>query len=133
MPPPGTRTAHTQAYTCVGQIHTRAHREATPRGQSEVCPGAAPHPLPPARSSLPAGAGPGPLLLSPPPPLGPPGRDTVSVTAAAPFISAAPAPPRPDGGGKEGGRAGAMLKLPHRRPPWGAAPAGCGRRPRAGP
>lgn len=121
---PATRTCtHKRTRARVG---THTDTEATPRSQSKVCPGAAPHPLPPAPSSLPAGAGPSPLL-SPPPPLGPPGPDTVSVTAAVPFISAAPAPPRPDGAGREGGSdAEVALPPPPRAPP----PPPVGRRAR---
>lgn len=103
---------HTQTHTCACR-HAHGHTD-TQRGYSaqpeQSLPGGSPapaalRPLLPPRWRWPR---PPPLLssplLSPPPPPGPPGPDTESVTAAAPFISAAPAPPRPDGGGREGGR-----------------------------
>lgn len=115
--PPASRTRTHKRTRVRVDTHTDTRRGYSARREQSL-PRGSPAPAPPsAHSSLPAGAGPGPLL-SPPPPLGPPGPDTVSVTAAVPFISSAPAPPRPDGGGREGGSdAEVALLLPPHAPP----------------
>lgn len=124
---------HTQTHTCACR-YTHGHggysaqpEQSLPGGSLAPAPS---HPLLPPRWRWPQ---PPPL----PAPAARPSRPGHGVShGGGPFHLRRPRPAPT----AQGGRAGAMLKLrcrrrpaPHRRPPWGAAPAGCGRRrPRAG-